>query len=64
MMITPYILKGLLFLWAGIGAVLGIRRSASLGIGIGIGKEKMVSEHIPLEHIEQSVSSEKYITSL
>ncbi len=39
-MITPYTLKELLFLCAGIGSVLGIGRCPSLGIGIGIGRKK------------------------
>ncbi len=35
-----------LFFMACITSALGISRSASLGIRIGIGKEKMVSEHL------------------
>ncbi len=42
-MITPYVLKELLFLNAGIGPVLYIGRYASSSIGISIGKEKMVT---------------------
>ncbi len=33
-------------LWAGIGLVLSIGRSTSLGVWISIGKEKIVSEHL------------------
>ncbi len=45
-MITPHVLKELLFLCAGIGSVLGIKRYPSLGIGIGTGREKMASERL------------------
>ncbi len=45
-MITPQVLKELLFLWAGIGSVLGIYCYTSLGIGIGIRRDKMVLKHL------------------
>ncbi len=34
-MITPYILKQLIFLYAGIGSVLSISHYSSLGIAVG-----------------------------
>ncbi len=39
-MITPYVLKELLFSCAGFGSVLSFGHYQSLGIGIGIGKGK------------------------
>ncbi len=45
-MITPYILKELVFLCAGVGSVLGVVHHASLGIRISIAKEKLVLEHL------------------
>ncbi len=47
-MFTPYVLRELLFLCTGIGSVLAIGRYPSLGIRIGITKEKLVSEHLLL----------------
>ncbi len=45
-MITPYVLKELLFLSTGIGSPLSIGHYPDLGIGIGIGKNEMVVEHL------------------
>ncbi len=45
-MVTPYVLKELLFLCAGIGSVLSISHYTSLSIRISNGKEKTVLEHL------------------
>ncbi len=47
-MIAPYVLKELLFLCAGAGSVRSIGHYQSLSIGVDIGKEKMVLEHLYL----------------
>ncbi len=38
--------KGIVFLYAGIRSLLGISQFASLDIGISIGKEKIMGEHL------------------
>ncbi len=45
-MITSYVLRELLFLCTGIGSILGIGCYLSLGIRIGIEKEKIVLEYL------------------